>query len=651
MVAELYIESEAKESNEIISILSRTGQEIKDVSRPEIDIEYVGVEPNVHINLLVRVPKFMAQYKAVLSGLGGKYSGVEKIWRLPAFLCNAIACEETFVSPFIRRGASFNMADNIDLSAGYLEWKEIGIMQFDELRIPDNLRTAWDGHDVNCHAATCKDPECPEKLTHCRKFHGLYDFQKDAVRWLVQNPYNHPGLLLSLSPGLGKTICAMIAAGILGYQRVLIIAPLSLLSVWQMEKSKWFGKSGGSDSRLGIRLRTIHGEKKIPEEGWVVTNYNTVTSDKHIGNFSEEQWDCIIIDESILIKNRESQRFQKIKNLRQSADRIWLLSGSPISKHPSDLWSQYNIIEHRGFPSFIRFRNRWCAVEETEWGDKIIGSSGRDLRRDFADIMYVKNQEEVLPDLPDMRFEHINCAIQYVPTQLRIYKQMATEFLATLESGEEIDANGKLAQLTRLQQITSNVINLSTGLAGKWQDLSIKDNVLAEMLESEDIEFPALIWTHWRPGAEALLDRVRGALSEQDVHAEIIMGDMPMEERDEMFRRFKGAPNAFTDADIDVLILSMMVGKFGLSFQKTKTVIYKDKTWFADDYVQSLMRVRRIGLTHSPRVITLHCPGTIDEWIEENLAGKAVDIANVTNADLAKMLRSLNRQLEEGLVA
>lgn len=619
----------------IVSIVSSTGQEIIEVSRPSLDIEYVGVAPNQRINILVRVPKFMAQYKAVLVGLGARYSGIEKLWRMPAFLCVAIAAEETFVSPWIQRKEGFKLSDHIDVSEGYQEWKELGIAQFDDVRIPESVRSVWDGHDKNCDI-----PQCP-------LYHGLFTYQKNEVIKLVGDPYNHGGELCSLSPGLGKTVVAMTAAAILGLQRVLIIAPLTLLSTWQWEKTKFFSKSGTmAQSRLPARLRTVHGEVP-PEDGWVVTNYNTVTSAKRIADFCEYQWDCLIIDESILIKNRKSQRFMNIKNLRQSADRVWLLSGSPISKHPSDLWAQFNMINHRGFSSFWRFTQRWCSVEQTDWGTKITGSSGRDLRRDFADILSVKNQEEVLPDLPDMRFEHINCPIQYEPRQLRIYKTMAEKYIAQLEeTGEEIGAAGKLAQLIRLQQIASNVINLSTSMEGKWADISTKANTLLEMVDAEDIEYPAIVWTHWRPGAQALTDRLKGLAEEQGLKVALIQGDMDEEERTDLFRRFKGANNAYTDADIDLLVLSLAVGKFGLSMQKTKTVIYMDKTWNADDYFQSIMRVRRIGLTHSPRVITLHSPGTIDEWIEENLAGKSIDIAHITNSSLAKMLRSLNRQLE-----
>jgi hypothetical protein len=72
-------------------------------------------------------------------------------------------------------------------------------------------------------------------------------------------------------------------------------------------------------------------------------------------------------------------------------------------------------------------------------------------------------------------------------------------------------------------------------------------------------------------------------------------------------------------------------------------VYYADRSWDADDIVQSLRRVRRIGLTHSPVLIVPRCPGTIDDLVEKILEGKLTSISNVSNADLVELLRSLGR--------
>lgn len=541
-------------------------------------------------------PSYTRALANLAKGLGARWVESAQGWAFPPYIAYSNALEETF--------------PKIAQTDEYLEWKYGNPLLYEDLIVPPNIKPTFD---------------------------ALYAYQKEAVSQLVHNPYNHPGTLLTLSPGLGKTVVALTTAGILELKKVLIVCPLSLMDVWQTEAAKWFGVL--NNARLLFKLRSAYGERppiSDDENGWIVTNYGTVSSPRLAGDYCEIEWDLVILDESILIKNRHTQRFMNVKNLLGTAERKWLLSGSPISRHADDLWAQFHVIEPKAHPSYNRFRTRFCQVQKETWGTqtvtKVVGSSGRDFQADFHDVLFVRNQEEVLPDLPEMIFQSIN--VHMTAKQTSVYKRMLNEFLAQLDEGEELKATAKIAQLTRLQQITSNVCNLGD----KWPDESGKHNVLLEMLEGEAIEFPLLVWTHWRPGAEELEEKI-GALR-KGLRVGRIGGSMSKEEVDSTFADYKAG-------ELDVLILSLKVGKFGHTLTNTRTICYLDKTWFADDWVQSLYRVRRIGLTHTPRVITLTCPGTIDSMVEDNLAGKSIDIAAVTNASLSRMLRALNRDFLE----
>lgn len=537
--------------------------------------------------LFVKFPYNASVLIKLAKELGGRWRDSKKAFAFAPYLCYANAIEEAL--------------PRLEKTEEYTEWKDTAQVAFDELRIPAHLQATWD---------------------------KLYSFQQEAVQQLVANPYGHAGSLLALSPGLGKTVVFLMAAAILDLDRVLIVAPLSLLEVWQKEFLKWGGRKV-----FRHKMIVCHGERPdLDNEGaWVVTNYNTVTSPKHSYEYWEVAWDLVGFDESVLVKNRKTTRFVNVKNLCQSSDRIWLLSGSPITRHPDDLWSQFHLIDPRAFPSYWRFTKRFCSVSKNIWAPNktnVDGANDRDFHRDFGDLLFVKNQEQVLPDLPEMRIEPpLN--ISMTALQEKIYNDMLKKFLSVLDTGEELTAMAKLAQLTRLQQITSNPCNFGD----KWPDTSGKHLALLEQLEAESLEFPLLIWTHWRPGAEALYNKLRHL----KYNVEMISGGMDVQEVNDKFEDYKTGKT-------DILILSLGVGKFGHTLINTRTVVYMDKTWNADDFVQSLFRVKRIGLTHSPRVISLTCPGTIDDMIEDNLAGKFVSIAHITNGDLGKMLRMLNRQ-------
>lgn len=155
-----------------------------------------------------------------------------------------------------------------------------------------------------------------------------------------------------------------------------------------------------------------------------------------------------------------------------------------------------------------------------------------------------------------------------------------------------------------------------------------------------DVEWPVLIWTHHRPGARALYDRLVKLAKQKKVEPHALQG-----KRIELV--YGGVKNAdaiiedYKAGKVDVLILGIQVGKYGHTLTNTRTVVAYDKTWDSDAWFQMLHRVRRHGLRHRPLFITLRCRGTVDDYVELNLAGKLPPMADMTGAQLARILRSL----------
>jgi SNF2 family DNA or RNA helicase len=307
--------------------------------------------------------------------------------------------------------------------------------------------------------------------------------------------------------------------------------------------------------------------------------------------------------------------------LRRGVARAWLLSGNPTTRYADDLFGQLSLIWPQAFPSYWRFAERFCVLEDNVWSPRtktIIGTRrNRDAMEENGDLVIVVNQEDVL-DLPEYLFEVID--VDLGPKQQAAYRSMADEFVAQLGDGSEVVAQNEVARLLRLQQITS-----------WWDDESAKHDALIDLLPT--FEGPHLVWTHWRDGAEALHRR----LHEAGVNVERVSGETNAHQRDLYLEAFKRGA-------LDVLILSIGVGKFGHTFTNAKTVHYVDKTWNADDYFQSLRRVRRIGLKHHPVVVTYRAPKTTDELVELNLEGKLKPISRMTRSDLAELLCGLGRQ-------
>lgn len=439
------------------------------------------------------------------------------------------------------------------------------------------------------------------------KWNELYRFQREVIEFLVGSP--KPGALVALSPRLGKTVCSIVAAELLDAQNVLIVAPLSLLSSWKSEIERW-----GTNREAQVRHR------KGPVDGWNVTNYDTVVN--RLAEYKARDWDVLVVDESLMIKNRHTHRFKAIATVAEHSKKVWLLSGSPISRDASDLWTQFRTIYPEAFPSFWRFAAQTCELSTGVPAWEILRTkSDFSLAEDYGDLAIVRSWRDVCDQMP---------VIQYLPDvvvglgaeQRAAYESMQRHFVAEL-AGEELTATTKLAQMTRLQQIASNLINVFPD-----KDVSAKADALLELLSVGALEFPLLVWVHWVPGAYALYER----MVEQGFKVGISTG----KERDTV------APiEAYKNGKFDILLLSQGVGKYGLTLTNTLSVVYYDVTFDGDAYFQSSHRAIKPGLDHSVAILRIRAGGTIDELVERNLTGKMIDISKMTNADLLRLIRPL----------
>jgi SNF2-related domain len=510
----------------------------------------------------------------------------------------------------------------------------------------------------------------------------LKDFQKLGVMAMVVRAFH--GQFLLLSPGLGKTPVSIVAADLYlkfkgNSQRVCIVAPLSLLENWEREingtqivnpllgqkQIQW-----SDDPRIEI----CHG---IPPTGdrtvkWTITNYETPmervlqsTNPKDpdadwrtlaTGNLDEDwdlDWDLVIYDESVMLKNRKSLRTTSHRTLARAADRVIKNSASPVTHDNSDAWAQLNMIEPDYFSAFWRFAAESCVITESDWSKYNIEGSRHDfiLREEYPELIFARAQEDVFDELPEILYEDI--PLPLTKKQQKAHDDILTDWIHMLEKepDKRVEVTAVIAMLTRLQQVTSNLYNLET-TGQKWPDESTKADFVVEDLTRGDIEWPSLIWVWHRPGAQALLKRLQKlAKSPKNGDAlygkrvELVVGGM-RKKADEYISAYKAG-------DVDVLILSIGVGKYGHTLANSKTIYAYDKTWDSDAWFQMLhryggARALMTGQLHSPLVKTLRCRGTVDDFVELNLAGKLPAMASMTGADLSKILRSLGEEHVEG---
>lgn len=507
----------------------------------------------------------------------------------------------------------------------------------------------------------------------------LYPFQREGVEYMVCNP--HGAALCALSWGMGKSAVTSVAADLIEAKRILILAPLTLAPAWKGELERWCSeprdikRAQAGDREPGpevtIANHEVIQETVVRDENGVVhseyfedeikggiylSNAKAVKQWIEIGptkenekgkvvpvrerivrvrrDYLEMEWDLIVVDESVLLKNRKAVKGDVLGQLRKKHNpMMFLLSGSPTTKFRNDLYPQMKVLYPKAFGAYWRFTEFFCVVDKGGWGWTIEGDRpDHDPHHYLRDLMWVKSQDEALPELPEYIEQHIE--LEPTATQEKALDQMLNDWIVELDEvpGEKVTAENWLARNTRLQQITSNMGSLPKPSGkGFYPHSSAKEDLLYDLVSGGDIELPLLVWTWYVETTDSITKRL-GKIPGLRVTS--VTGRDSSDEKDARIQAYK-------DGEIDVLVMQTATGKFGHTFTDTRTVFYHDRSFDSDAYVQSLARVRRIGLKHEPALIVPKIKGSADELVQLNLEGKLGAIARMTNADLARLLRSL----------
>jgi SNF2 family DNA or RNA helicase len=518
-----------------------------------------------------------------------------------------------------------------------------------EIRSLDPEQGLWDPDWAREHSL--------EQL-RARSERGLFGFQEIGVRFLVANR----GALLAFAPGLGKTATSITAAAEKGHRLILVVSPLSLLRNWEREIRRWDPRQPevirvSSKARWPQQLPGL-GDRPV----WIVTNYDTVRVTADFPPWLR-QVQLVILDESILVKNREAERTKKLMmlfgsryaetllshqrkkrdqsdeekdpirffGLLRGADR-WLLSGAPMTRSFADLWAQLHLIDPLRFPSFWRFVETYCIVQQSQWGTEIVGTRPgalEEFRRRNMDL-FLAYPQEVL-DLPDWVIQDRD--IEMEEKQAEMYEEMALEFRTWLHEydPDALVAPNVLAQVTRLIQLASSPILLGASRSRAWPKLDAATEIL------ETYQGPFVIWTVFIKSAQEACVR----LERKGFRVASLTGATPERERQEIVDRFQGG-------QLDVIVAHPGVGKYGLTLTRARVAIYLEKSWNFDDFIQSLHRIRRIGTAHTPLVIHLHSVRpeygghTVDHLIYELLEKRKQSLERLTVGELRELWDSIH---------
>jgi SNF2 family DNA or RNA helicase len=333
------------------------------------------------------------------------------------------------------------------------------------------------------------------------------------------------------------------------------------------------------------------------------------------------------IDESTTIKTPSAKRTKNILNLSREAKYRRIMTGSPVTKNPLDLYSQCEFLSPwlLNFQSFYSFRNRYAQMKTLNLhgrqiqivnGFKNLG----ELSDKLKEFSYRVLKEDCL-DLPDKIF--IKREITLTPEQRKLYEQMKKEAIAVL-NGKQVTTVNALTQLMRLHQITCGHF---TADDGSLQVL--KNNRVTELMDIlEETEGKAIIWAHYQHDIKNIIkevEKVHGPGSIVDYY-----GLTPKDIRQPNIKRFQEDPKC------RFFVGTPATGGYGITLTAANTVIYYSNGYDLEKRLQSEDRAHRIGQKKSVTYVDLMADDTVDEKIVKALRKKI----NIASEVLGEELRS-----------
>ena len=327
----------------------------------------------------------------------------------------------------------------------------------------------------------------------------------------------------------------------------------------------------------------------------------------------------LAIDESTTIKNPTAKRTKSILLLGKQAKYKRILTGSPVTKSPLDLYTQCGFLNSflLGFDSFYAFRNRYANMIDRNFGGRrvqLIGSYKRldELAEKLKKFSYRVLKEDCL-DLPEKVY--VRREVDLTDEQSKAYATMKSAALALLK-GKMATAPHVLTQMMRLHQITCGHLKNDDGTVTE-----IKNNRLTELLNLlDEVEGKVIIWANYIHDIEHIVKQISKKFGEDSIVQ--YYGAVPSDQRQENIEKFQD-PNS----KARFFIGNPQTGGYGITLTAANTVVYYSNGYDLEKRLQSEDRAHRIGQEKSVTYVDFIALKTVDEKIVKALRSK-MNIAN-----------------------
>ena len=330
----------------------------------------------------------------------------------------------------------------------------------------------------------------------------------------------------------------------------------------------------------------------------------------------------IAIDESTTIKNPGAKRTKNILGLSKYSKYRRILTGSPVTKSPLDLYTQCYflspwLLDHS---SFYTFKNRYAVMRTANFGGRsvqiVVGYRNLgELSEKLKNFSYRVLKDDCL-DLPKKTF--MKRIVQLSDEQKKVYSQMKQTALAFL-NGKAATTATVMTQLMRLHQITCGHFTSDDGTTQV-----LKNNRIEELIDLlHEVHGKVVIWAHYRHDIETIVEHIKKEFNTGvDNCVMTYYGNTSVEDRQKAIKEIQDP-----DSPVRFLVGTPQTGGYGITLTAASTMIYYSNGYDLEKRQQSEARIDRIGQTKPMTYVDIIAEDTVDERIVKALR-KKINIAS-----------------------
>lgn len=457
-----------------------------------------------------------------------------------------------------------------------------------------------------------------------------YEHQKKAFAFasdkfgVFDNKIKSRGTALLMEMGTGKTIVSIAVAGCM-YQhgkvnRILVVAPLSILGVWEEEFKKFADFSYSLIILKGTSAKKKAQLAKLPDKGLqvVVVNYESAWRlEKELMAYNP---DLVIADEAHKLKENRSKQSKGMQHIGDKAKYKLLLTGTVITNRELDVFSQYRFLNPQIFgTSFYVFRNRYFDMGGYGNHTPIFRKwMTEDFLQKLHSIAFRVTKAECL-DLPaiteDLR------TVELEAEASKLYRNIEADSYAETDDSEVTTGN-ILTRILRLSQITGGHLTDDDGVVNTVSHAkldALSDIIDTAMAEDKKI----VIMARFVPE----LDDIQELLEKKKIGYAVVLGGV--KDRDSEIHRFQ------YDNKCRVFVGQIAAAGLGITLTAASTMVFYSLDYSMSNFEQAKARIHRAGQKENCHYIYLVCKDTVDHKVLYALR-KKINLAKMLVDDYRK---------------